>query len=215
MIINRKMNETLSHIKQSRSIAYTPGCRSMALTIERLTGESKDLTDKMASLMGNEKDKFKEVFMSEKDFDDFLSEPNEKTQNSPLLSQQEANKRPDQGKLRQLAQKIRAVVLNLEASASYLAICTIQEQAGVEFRKRFGTWREFLSEQAVDVINSRVQAKASQECGSCKSMGVCLDCVNNVANRVAPLEVENYFDQRLAPYCDDQTTREFSFLTHF
>ncbi len=215
MLLNFYMKSVLSEAKNRRTITYAPGCRSFASEVGRLTEEAKGKIKQLADLLGEKG--VKESLMSEKDFDRLVSssQPSDSKNAKkpdpngfPQVDRKTAAQNPDQGKLRQLAQHVRSAILSTEAAIAHLTVCTISEKTGVDYRRNFGSWPEFFGQSVIDQIGNKVESRVSRECGSCSKMGICLDCANRVANKVAPAEVESYIDQRIAPYCDDQSTSD-------
>lgn len=206
MVLNRNMNHMISEIKRSRTIAYAPGCKSMALKTISLIQESTGPLEQLQALLGKTGEKEKE--MSEKDFDQLLLDFNPEMEKHSVLGidKKSLNERPDQGRLRQLAQHLKSLILNTEALIGEVALCSIADRTGVEFRKNFGKWEEFFNAQSMNYIEGQVEAHVMRECKHLfkyTTMGKAVDCANRAANQVVPKVVDDFFDRRIAGYCDN------------
>ncbi|MBI4925049.1 MAG: hypothetical protein HY843_03915 [Bdellovibrio sp.] len=206
ILIDNKMNEVLERAKTNKTIAYAKGCQSMALKMEQLVNESKELSEKILNLSKDQKiseDDFKKVILKEKDIDDFLALSETKNDNKLALKINTplAQKNAMTEKLRQLVLLLRSIIYRIETVATRVAICSIHYDAEMEFKRKFGNWAEFYNKELVGLVGNRIEYKVGKSCGSCKTMGTCHKCVNKVANEVTPIEIEKYFDERIAPYC--------------
>ncbi len=160
-------------------IAVSPGCQTAARKYNSLISRPNGAVALLEKQLG--KDGIKEV---KKSF-------------ATWESSVKAN--PDQGNLRQLAQELDAFRKILEAEATYLMICSIADQAGINFRNKIGNWNQFMSPQVIESINQKVSAKVRSACaqacklkGLSKHIGRCLACLNQYANIYAPPEVQSY-----------------------
>lgn len=211
MVLNHMMNRILADAKNTHAIVYSPGCKAMALKANQLMHDSRGPIEQIKALLGKTGAKEKE--MSEKDFDEFLSEhaPNDDSNSILGINKKTLDERPDQGRLRQLAQQLKSMILNTEALVGEVVLCTISDRTGVEFRKNFGQWQEFFNANSMQYLESQVEAHVVRECGHLfkyTTMGKAVDCSNRAANQIVPKIVEDFFDRKIAGYCEDHITSE-------
>ncbi len=196
ILIHKKMNEVIAQAQKSKSITYSAGCKSMALKMQSLTQESKELSEKIISLS---KDK---ALFKEKDLEEYLKESETDLKDSLKIDEKDSEKNPMRQKLKQLALLLKGIIFYLEDTSLQIAICTIQNDVEQEMRQHFGSWKEFYNSDLIKKVSNRVERQVASSCGSCRSMRTCLKCVNKVAKQATPGEIEKYYDERIAPYCE-------------